>query len=110
MKTTIVMINKALALLFALLLFVSYSCHSNDDDNNGHFTYIGTIDPSCGYTIHIEKESTSEFIKPTNLDSSFEKNSLKVEVTFSYLGEQQMHCGGFVGHPEKVKIIKIKKL
>lgn len=108
--------RKALGLLFALMLVVNYSCTRNEDDNNDdHFTYTGTIDQWCDYLINIEKNNTDindnyELVKPINLDSSFEIHKLKVKVTFSYIGEQQTDCGGFVGNPEKIEVIKIEKL
>lgn len=117
MKTTKTnVLHRALGLVVALMLIMGYSCSSDDKGNDeDYFTYIGTVDHWCEYLILIEKdnndlESSYEFVKPINLDSSFKVHELKVKVTYSYMGEQQMGCGGFVGNPEKVKIIKIKKL
>lgn len=117
MKTTTTILRKVLALLMVLILTINYSCTKRDDDDDnqdGHFTYIGTIDPFCGYLILLEDEDDFlygiEFVKPINLDSTFKQGGMKVKVTFSYIGEQYMTCGGFVGSPEKIEIIKIKKL
>ena len=117
MKTTTAILGKVLALLMVLILTINYSCTKRDDDDNqdGHFTYIGTIDHWCGYLIALEMDDvevgSSSFIKPINLDSTFEIHGLKVKVTFSYINEKQIDCrGGFIGIPEKVEIIKIKKL
>ncbi|HTO14349.1 MAG TPA: hypothetical protein VLZ83_01190 [Edaphocola sp.] len=115
MKTTTIL-RKVLGLITVLILTINYSCTKRDDDDNqdGHFTYIGTIDPFCGYLILLEDEDDFlygiEFVKPINLDSTFKQGGMKVKVTFSYIGEQYMTCGGFVGFPEKIEIIKIKKL
>lgn len=117
MKTTTAILRKVLALLMVLILTINYSCTKRDDDDDnqdGHFTYIGTIDQFCGYLIALEKDyvevGSSSFIKPINLDSTFKQGGMKVKVTFSYIGEQYMTCAGFVGFPEKIEIIKIKKL
>lgn len=116
MKTTKTnLMDKVLGLLLTLMLILGYSCSNDDNNNEGHFTYIGTIDHWCEFLILIEKdnkdlESGYEFVKPINLDSSFKVHELKVKVTYSYIDEQQMGCGGFVGNPEKVEIIKIEKL
>lgn len=111
-KTNI--ISKTFGWLFVLVLFINYSCSSNDNDDN-HFTYIGVIDQWCEYLILIEKNKKDvndgyEFVKPINLDNSFKIHELKVKVTFDYKGEQQRDCGGFVGNPEKIEIVKIEKL
>lgn len=94
--------------LLFLFLFLFICCCDRDNSDN-KYTYDGKIDLFCEGLIYIEKDNIN-FIKPTNLDDTFLEQDLNVQVTFIYTGESENSCGGYVGNPKKIKIIKITKL
>lgn len=90
-------------------LFIHNSCERNVPENEKQYVYEGKVELFCGGLIYVQQEEVN-FIKPVNLEDKYLQQDLNVRVTFTYMGETENSCGGFVGNPKKVKIIHIIKL
>lgn len=95
--------------LILLFSFVTIACgHRSESADPQAYTYQAKTDPFCSGLIFIDKDNIG-WLKPINLDAVY-NTSTNVKVSFTYTGETDNTCGGFVGNPKKIKIIDIKKL
>lgn len=89
--------------------FVTIACgHRSESADPQVYTYQAKTDPFCSGLIFIDKDNIG-WLKPINLDPVY-NTSTNVKVSFTYTGETDNTCGGFVGNPKKIKIISIKTL